>query len=83
MDGRASAAVIERKYKDAEFVAMNYGDNLPDLQGKKVYIVDFSFSAEIMEDIRSRASEVVWLDHHGTSVAIREKLGWGTIENEG
>lgn len=82
MDGRASAAVIERKHKNSQFVAMNYGDELPDLKDKKVYIVDFSFPAEVMQTIREKAADVVWLDHHATSVAIQEKLGWGTIKNE-
>ena len=59
---------------------MNYGDNLPDLKGRPVYIVDFSFPAKVMGDIKSQAKEVLWFDHHATSVEIQKELGWGLVD---
>ena len=40
---------------------------LPDLRGRDVYIIDFSFSPELTREIFRRARRTVWLDHHATS----------------
>ena len=37
-------------------------DDLPPLQGRTVYILDFSFSAEILAAIDERAAKLVMLD---------------------
>ena len=72
--------MVARKHPDGEFLAMNYGDVVPDVSKRPVYIVDFSFPAEVMLDIRAKAKEVHSFDHHATSVEVREKLGWGVID---
>jgi uncharacterized protein len=69
-DGFAAALAAWLFYEGrAEFVGLDHGDilsvaDLPALQGRAVYILDFSFSAEILRDIESRAAKLVMLDHH-------------------
>jgi hypothetical protein len=53
----------------AEFLGLDHGDiksveDLPALQGRAVYILDFSFSPELMRGIEERAAKLVMLDHH-------------------
>ena len=60
----------------AEFLGLDHGDikqvsDLPDLWGRAVYILDFSFANEIMHGIEERAAKLVMLDHHKSAA---EKL---------
>lgn len=54
---------------DAEYVPASYGqtDALPDYVERDVYILDFSFKREVMDDIFREARRVVWRDHHKTA----------------
>lgn len=60
----------------AEFLALDHGDisaleQLPVLSGRAVYILDFSFSPELLRGIEARAAKLVLLDHHKSAA---EKL---------
>ncbi|MDD2809245.1 DHHA1 domain-containing protein [Rhodoferax sp.] len=60
----------------AEFVALDHGDvksvdDLPKLDGRAVYILDFSFADDILRAIDARAAKLVMLDHH---LSAAEKL---------
>lgn len=60
----------------AEFVALDHGDvksvqDLPALDGRAVYILDFSFDEPILRAIEARAAKLVMLDHH---LSAAEKL---------
>jgi hypothetical protein len=69
-DGFAAALAAWLFYEgQAEFVGLDHGDtksvaDLPDLVGRAVYILDFSFSADILRAIEERAAKLVMLDHH-------------------
>jgi oligoribonuclease NrnB/cAMP/cGMP phosphodiesterase (DHH superfamily) len=69
-DGFASALAAWLFYDgQAEFLGLDHGDirtvaDLPDMSGRAVYILDFSFSAEIMRGIDAQAAKLVMLDHH-------------------
>lgn len=69
-DGFASALAAWLYYEgQAEFVGLDHGDiksmdDLPPLAGRAVYILDFSFSPEILRSIDERAAKLVMLDHH-------------------
>jgi len=69
-DGFAAALAAWLFYAgQAEFVGLDHGDiksvtDLPALEGRAVYILDFSFSPEIMRSIEERAAKLVMLDHH-------------------
>ena len=73
--GAALAAWIYYEGK-AEFLGLDHGEiqavsDLPALEGRAVYILDFSFSPEIMRDIDERAARLIMLDHHKSAA---EKL---------
>jgi oligoribonuclease NrnB/cAMP/cGMP phosphodiesterase (DHH superfamily) len=52
---------------DADYVPAQYGESPPDVDGRKVYIVDFSYKRPVMRRILSEAHSVVVLDHHKTA----------------
>lgn len=80
-DGAASAAVVNRKFPDCQMVAMKHGDPIPvDVSGARVFIVDFSFSADVLNDIQAKAKELHWYDHHKTAVPTQQDLGFGTLD---
>jgi oligoribonuclease NrnB/cAMP/cGMP phosphodiesterase (DHH superfamily) len=68
-DGFGAAFAAWKKLGDeAEYVPVQYGRViLPDYVEREVYILDFSFPREVMEDIFREAKRVVWLDHHKTA----------------
>ena len=76
-DGFASALAAWLFYEgQAEFLALDHGDvkgiaDLPELTGRAVYILDFSFPLEILREIDGRAAKLVLLDHHKSAA---EKL---------
>lgn len=54
---------------EATFLGLDHGDiqsveELPLLDGRAVYILDFSFAADILQGIDERAAKLVMLDHH-------------------
>ncbi len=69
-DGFAAALAAWLYYEgQAEFLGLDHGDiktvqDLPALDGRAVYILDFSFSPELMHGIEERAAKLVMLDHH-------------------
>ena len=67
--GAAFAAWLKLGY-EAEYMPMQYGEEAPameEVQDREVYILDFSFSREVMDMIFEQAKRVVWLDHHKTA----------------
>lgn len=60
---------MRRKFPDADFVPANYGEPPPDMTGRDVYIVDFSYPRPVMDAITASAKSVVVLDHHKTAQA--------------
>ena len=76
-DGFGAALAAWLYYGDrAEYVGLDHGDvatidDLPPVQGRAVYILDFSFSNEVMAAIDERAAKLVMLDHHKSAA---EKL---------
>jgi hypothetical protein len=69
-DGFAAALAAWIFYEgQAEFLGLDHGDiktvdDLPALEGRAVYILDFSFAADILQGIDQRAVKLVMLDHH-------------------
>lgn len=76
-DGFAAALAAWLYYGgQAEFVGLDHGDvkslaDLPDVAGRAVYILDFSFGEEILRAIEAQAAKLVMLDHH---LSAAEKL---------
>lgn len=76
-DGFAAALAAWLYYEGrAEFRGLDHGEvqslvDLPPLDGRAVYILDFSFDPELMRGIEQRAAKLVMLDHHKSAA---EKL---------
>lgn len=67
-DGFAAAFAVWKRFGDAvKYVPCNYGNDAPDVTGKDVLIVDFSFKKDVMEALASKARRIIVLDHHKTA----------------
>jgi hypothetical protein len=63
-DGFTAAWVARKVFPSAEFIPMAHGDPIPVVDGKRVFILDFSFDRETLIDLHQRAGSLVLLDHH-------------------
>jgi uncharacterized protein len=69
-DGFCSAWVAYLAFRDeADYLPVQYGQPSPDVAGRDVYILDFSYKRPVMREILSRAHKVVVQDHHKTAEA--------------
>jgi hypothetical protein len=73
-DGHCAAWLFSKAFPDAEFLPVQHGDAPPDVAGKHVYVLDFSYSHDVMAGmVKDTGGEFVVLDHHAT--AERELAG--------
>lgn len=79
-DGTAAAWVAERYCQEHQLEFKTYYAQynepspieMDDIKGKDVYILDFSFSADYLNELASVANKVVVLDHHKSAKANLE-----------
>lgn len=79
-DGFCAAWLAHKAWPDAEFIPANYGDEPPDVKGKHVIIVDFSYKRPVLEKMYSEAASLVVLDHHKTAEAELTGLPYATFD---
>jgi uncharacterized protein len=65
-DGFGAAYAAWKKYGDnAEYVPLHRGEPVPDvIDGREVYLIDFTYTRDVMEDILKRAGSLMVMDHH-------------------
>ncbi len=81
-DGFCAAWVANMVFGDeAEYLPVNYGQPAPDVAGREVYILDFSYKRPVMIELTQRAKKLVCLDHHKT--AAEELAGLSAGSDEG
>jgi uncharacterized protein len=68
-DGFCSAWVARRALGEIEAVAAQYGQLPPDVAGRDVFILDFSYPRPVMETLAAACARLVVLDHHKTAAA--------------
>lgn len=51
-----------------EFVPGRYGEPPPDVTGRDVYLVDYSYKLPVVEAMLARANSVTLIDHHKTAI---------------
>jgi oligoribonuclease NrnB/cAMP/cGMP phosphodiesterase (DHH superfamily) len=73
-DGFTAAWVVRKALGDIEFHPGVYQEPPPDVSGKEVILVDFSYKRPVLEQIRDAAKSVTILDHHKTAQADLEGL---------
>lgn len=66
-DGFSAAWVVRRALGEIEFHPGVYQDSPPDVVGKRVVLVDFSYKRPVMEKMLAEAESVLVLDHHKTA----------------
>ena len=77
-DGFTGAWVFWREFlTDAEYIPQRYGQEPPDVTGKTVAVVDFSYSREVLLDMVSKAEYLVVLDHHRSAERELAELDLG------
>jgi oligoribonuclease NrnB/cAMP/cGMP phosphodiesterase (DHH superfamily) len=74
-DGFTSAWVVRKALgEDVDFHAGVYQDAPPNVEGRDVVMVDFSYKRPVLEQIRDQAASVMILDHHKTAEADLKDL---------
>lgn len=67
-DGFSAAWVVRRAFPDAEFYPGVYQNEPPDVTGRAVMLVDFSYKRPVMERILAQAKSVSIIDHHKSAI---------------
>lgn len=69
-DGFGAAWAMRRLMPKAniEFIPAKYGDAPPDVTGRIVYILDFSYPREVIADMLTKALRLLVLDHHESAL---------------
>lgn len=73
-DGFCAAWIAHKIHPDAEFFPCNYGMEPPDVTGKDVFILDFSFKRPVLLAMKEKAKSLLVLDHHKTAQTDLEGL---------
>lgn len=71
-DGFTAAWAVWKRWPDIEFVPGVYGQAPPDVTGKHVLIVDYSYKRPVLEEMSRTAATITILDHHKTAQADLE-----------
>ena len=66
-DGFCAAWLLGKEFPGAAFHAAHYGTEPPDVAGRDVYVVDFSYKRPAMVALAAAAKSLTVLDHHKTA----------------
>lgn len=79
-DGFCAAWVAHKALKaegrDAELWPARYADAPPNVEGREVYIVDFSYPRALIEEMHAKAQFLQVIDHHQTAEKNLEGLDY-------
>lgn len=67
-DGFTAAWAVWRAVPTCEFYPGTYGETPPDVAGRDVIIVDFSYPRAVLDEMARSARTVIVLDHHRTAM---------------
>lgn len=81
-DGFGAAWVFNTQAdREFDFHPGVYQNEPPDVEGRDVYLVDFSYKRSVVEAMREKASRIVLIDHHKTAIDdLRPLFDSGAIE---
>lgn len=80
VDGFTAAWCCWQLWPNAEFVAAQYGDDPPDVSGRDVVIVDFSYPRNVLLQMHEQADSLIVLDHHKTAAEDLAGLDFATFD---
>jgi len=61
---------------DCDFLAAQYGDDVPDVSGKDVFIVDFSYHRDTLIALKEQANSLTVIDHHKSAMEDLQGLDY-------
>lgn len=68
-DGFGAAWACWKKFGDnAEYMPVSHGSPPPNVEGKNVIIVDFSYPETILLEMKESADSIVLIDHHKSAI---------------
>jgi oligoribonuclease NrnB/cAMP/cGMP phosphodiesterase (DHH superfamily) len=85
IDGRCAGSVVaqyENNYNKGDYFEVDYIMELPlneIEENEKVYFVDYSFKKDTvwqLEKILDKTKNVIWIDHHTSSLNLEKELPW-------
>lgn len=80
-DGFTAAWVVRKALGDSvEFIPGFYQTPPPDVTGKIVYMVDFSYKRPVMEELAKKANKIIHIDHHDTAIKDLETFSSDNFE---
>ena len=83
VDGFGAAYCAWRSLGDsAEYIACNHGDTPPDVTGKRVLVLDFSFKRDVVERLNDQAEFFMILDHHKSAMEDLSDLPYAYFDME-
>mgnify|MGYP000729901518 CR=1 FL=1 len=82
MDGAAARTAAWLKFRgSAKYIAVQYREPMPVLEDDSdVYILDFSYSREILEALKARMNFLIVLDHHKTAMKDLQGLDYAIFD---
>lgn len=81
-DGFTAAWIAASALGGAELFAAHYGEPPPDVRGRHVYVVDFSYPRDVLLTMKEEAASLVVLDHHATAKADLDGLDFCMFDME-
>jgi uncharacterized protein len=64
-DGFGGAYAAWKKFGDsAEYIPLHRGDPPPGVTGAQIYLIDFTYTRDVMDQLLAQAASLVALDHH-------------------
>jgi len=81
-DGFTAAWVARQDYEHFDLHAAKYGEQPPDVRGRTVYVLDFSYPRETLLRMKSEAKWLRVLDHHKTAAADLDGLDFCEFDME-
>lgn len=76
-DGFAAAWVVWKHFGgNVELHPGKYGEAPPDVTGREVYIVDFSYPSDVIKEMSKTAAHITIIDHHKTAQADLCGVDW-------
>lgn len=82
-DGFAAAWAVWHALGDIEFYPAVYGEAPPDVTGRDVIMVDFSYKRPVIEAMAATCRTMLILDHHKTAQAELAGIDRPYVENMG
>jgi uncharacterized protein len=80
-DGFCAAWIAHTRFgEDADYLFANYGEPAPEVTGRRVYILDFSYPRDTLLKIGEQARVLALLDHHKTAEADLKGLSFAFFD---